>query len=307
MNELLNKLLAADILTEDTKTELEASIRLQLDEAVTLAKADATAEVTAQLNEQWIHERDVLIETLDTKVTEALSDELSELREDVERFRDLEAEYATKLVEAKSNMSNILKNDLTQLIERLDTFLEIRLTAELSELKEDLDVVKKNEFGKKVFESFIAEFKQHYAGDDSIEFKLNETELRLDDALTALEMAEKKTAKLERKIKLEKVLTPLSGRSKEVMEAILKNVDTSHIEEAYDTYIGRVLKETQSSEKENEVLAEGKKMATKKVAGVTRSGNDEERIVIESQQSHQDTHKNLSAEEKSYLQRIAGI
>ena len=307
MNELLNKLLAADILTEDTKLELESSIRLQLDEAVNHAKADATAEVTAQLNEQWIRERDVLIETLDTKITAALNEELNELREDVDRFRDLEAEYATKLVEAKSNMSHILKNDLSQLIERLDTFLEIRLTAELSELKEDLDVVKKNEFGKTVFEAFITEFKQHYAGDNSIEFKLNETEQRLDDALYALENAEKKTAKLNRKIKLEKVLTPLSGRSKEVMEAILKNVDTSHIEEAYDTYIGRVLKETQSSEKENEVLAEGKKMATKKVAGVTRSGNDEERIVNESYQAKRDTHNTLSEAEKTYLQKIAGI
>ena len=309
MDELLKKLLAADILTEDTKVEIETAIKQQLDEAIVVAQADAKAQVTAELNEQWIRERDILIETLDAKVTETLTDELDELREDVERFRDLEAEYANKLVEAKSEMADTLKSDLAQLIEKMDAFLEVRLTAELTELQEDIKEVKKNEFGKNIFEAFIVEFKKHYAGDDSVESKLNETEMRLDDALLALESAEKKAAKLERKIKLEKVLTPLSGRSKEVMEAILRNVDTSMIEEAYDTYIGRVLKETtESSEKENAVLAEDAKTVTKEVTGVAKNGDDMDQIVIESVQRQQETHtSHISEAEKARLRKIAGI
>lgn len=312
MKELLNKLLAADILTEDTKLELEAAVTKQLDEALETARAAATAQVTAEINEQWITEREILIEALDTKVTEVLTAELDELKEDINRFRDLEAEYAVKLVEAKSEMAEVLKSDMAQLIEKMDAFLEVRLTAELEELREDFEVVKRNQWGKNIFEAFVAEFKQHYAGDDSAEARLTETEQRLEDALVALEESERKTARLDRTIKLEKVLTPLSGRSREVMEAILKNIDTPLLEEAYSTYVGRVVKESSvtedvTSEKETKVLAEGKKA---KVSGIIKSGNDEARIVTESAQDQQDTQNHRSAfsdAEKAHLRKVAGI
>ncbi len=312
MDELLNKLLAAEVLTEDTKADITATFNAKLEEAMTAARATATATVTAELNEQFIVERDTLIEALDSKVSEALAYELEELREDIERFRDLEAEYAERLVEAKSEMADVLKSDIAQLIENLDVFLEVRLTSELSELREDFEVVKKNEFGKSVFEAFVTEFKKHYAGDDSIEARLNETEARLDDALEALEETEKKAARLERSMKVEKVLAPLTGRTREVMEAILKNVDTPLLEEAYKTYVGRVLKEASeevdTSGKENTVLAEGTKQ--KVVTGVTKKGNDDARIIQESVQDAQDAHSHyptLSDAEKERLRRIAGV
>jgi hypothetical protein len=309
MDELLKKLLAAEVLTEETKQELEAAFKGQLTEAFEKARAEAQATVTAELNEAWLTERDTLIEALDAKVTEALTEELSELRTDIERFRDLEAEYAVKLVEAKGEMAVTLKKDVGQLIEKLDNFLEIRLSAEIEELREDITEVKKNEFGKKVFESFVAEFKKHYAGDDSVEAKLTETEQRLADALATLEESEKKAAKLERSIKMEKVLAPLSGRTREVMEAILKNVDTPLMEDAYKTYVGRVLKETAekavTSEKEEKVLAEGEK---KEVRGVVKSGDNkaqqEEEVVFEAAEQKQPT---ISDADKQRYRRLAGL
>lgn len=311
MDELLNKLIAAEILTEDTKADLEVAFKEKLSEATETARAAATATVTAELQEQWIAERETLIEALDTKVTEALTTELDELRSDIESFRDLEAEHAEKLVEAKRQMAKVLKQDIAQLVEKMDAFLEIRLTAELQELREDFAVVKKNQFGKTIFEAFVNEFKNFYADDGSTEARLTETELRLEDALTALEQTERKSARLERTMKMEKVLAPLSGRTKEVMEAILKNVDTPLLEDAYKTYVGRVLKETSSeetSEKEGKVLAEGQARNKKPITGVVKSGNDEERIVTESAQDKADAPQPaISAADKERLRRIAGI
>jgi hypothetical protein len=312
MDELLKKLLEADILTEDTRNELEAAFKSKLADAEKAARADAQATISAELNEQWITERETLIEALDAKVTEALTEELAELRTDIERFRDLEAEFAEKLVESKDDMADELKADIGQLIEKLDTFLEIRLTSELDELREDFAEIKKNEFGKKVFESFVSEFKKHYAGDDSVESTLAETEQRLDDTLSALEEAEKKTAKLERKIKLESVLAPLSGKTREVMEAILKNVDTLMLEDAYKTYVGRVLKETsvvetQTSEKENKVLAEGK--SKEAIKGNVRTGDNKDQIIIERKIDEADLKQSTAISESAKLQlrRIAGL
>ncbi len=318
MDELLKKLLSAEVLTEDTKKELETAFKTQLDEAINSAREEAKLSVTAELNEQWIQERETLIEALDAKVTEALAEELNELRGDIETFRDLEAEHAEKLVEAKSEMASAVKKDIAQLIEKLDTFLEIRLTAEVEELREDVEAVKKQQFGKTVFEAFVTEFQKYYAAeDDSSESKLAEAEQRLEDTMSALEEAEKKAAKLERSIKLEKVLAPLSGHTREVMEAVLKNVDTPMLENAYSTYIGRILKETAApvtesktttSEKETKVLAEGEKVAQPK--GVVKTGNDvvktDEDQLIESAEDKLSAPI-LTESEKHRLRVIAGI
>lgn len=311
MDELLKKLFEAELLTEETRVELQTAFQKQLDEAIATARSDATATVTAELNEQWINDREILIEALDSKVTEALSAELAELKEDIERFRDLEAEKANEIAEAKADMAAKLKSDVAQLIEKLNSFLEVRLVAEMDELREDIEDVKKNEFGRKVFESFVTEFKKHYAGDDSVEAKLNETEQRLEDTAAALAEAEKKAAALERTIKLEKVLAPLSGRTKEVMEAILKTVDTNLLEDAYKTYIGRVLKETsvvaeaKTSEKEDAVLAEGVK---DNVRGVTKTGDNKQQMIEESVHEQQVARTPaISDAERAHLRRLAGL
>lgn len=315
MNELLQKLLAAEVLTEETKQELEAAFKGQLDEAILKARTEAQATVTQELNEAWLTERDTLIEALDAKATEFMTEELNELHVDIERFRDLEAEYAEKLVEAKGEMATQVKRDVATLIESLDTFLEVRIASEIEELREDIAEVKKNEFGKKVFESFVAEFKKHYAGDDSAETKLASVEQQLIDQAATLKEAQEKAAKLERSIKLEKVLAPLSGRTKEVMEAILKTVDTALLEDTYKTYIGRVLKETsakdvKASEKEDKVLAEGDDKQAEKIdnapKGIVKTGDDDARkveVITESEE-----HKSgLSQEAKLRLRRQAGL
>lgn len=308
MNELLQKLLEAEVLSEDTKTELEEAFKTQLDEAIAAAKDEAAADVRADLTQQWVSEKDTLIEAIDTKVGEYLENEIDELKEDIERFRDLEAEYAEKLVEAKAAMSDELKSDLSDLVEKIDSFLEIRLTAEIDELKEDINTVRQNEFGRRVFEAFAEEFTSSYSDDESAAATLRETEERLSDTETQLEEAERKLAEMDRKEKLTSVLKPLNGRSKEVMEAILKNVDTNNLEEAYGVFIGRVLRETSdddaaSSEKEGKVLAESEeKTETPVKEGVAISGDDTETLT--------ESEKVVSAEDAdkmAHLRKLAGI
>ena len=314
MDELLQKLLETEVLTEETQKELQEAIETKVTEAVEAAKAEASADVRAELTEQWVNERDALIEAVDAKVGDFLDSELEELKTDIERFRDLEAEAAEKLVEAKGVMAEELKGDLAELVEKLDAFLEIRLRAELEELIEDIEQVKKDEFGRKIFEAVRAEYSQNFADDESLEGTLRETEKRLADSTEALEEAERKVADMERDSKLEDILAPLEGTQKEVMGAILKNVDTENLEEGYKTFIGRVIKETEEedeSEKEDTVLAEGasedeEKDLLENAKVVT--GDDEEQLAEnEEQLSESEEESKLSAEGKAQLQRWAGI
>lgn len=308
MEELLQKLLEAEVLTDETKSELEEAFKSQLDEAIAAAKDEAAADVRAELTEQWVKERDALVEAIDTKVGEFLDGEIEELKEDIERFRDLEAEYAEKLVEAKGQMSDELKNDLKDLVEKIDAFLEIRLAAEVEELREDIETVRKDEFGRKIYEAFAAEYSANYADEDSAETTLREVEKRLSDTEKALEESETKRAELERNEKMKEVLAPLSGRSREVMEAILRNVDTNNLEEGYKTFIGRVLRETSNddaadSEKEEKVLAEGEEKDEALVEGDVKTGDSEE-AVIEEGETKEDPE---AAARRARIQRLAGI
>jgi hypothetical protein len=317
MEELLQKLLDADVLSEDTKKELEKTFQEKIDKAVEDTKEQTAADVRAELTEQWVKERDALIEALDTKVGEFLKDEMEELKEDISRFRDLEAEHAEKLVEEKAQMRDEVKEDLAELVEKIDAFLEIRLSAELEELREDIEEQKKNDFGRRIFEAFVGEYSQNYADDESLEGTLRETEERLSDTENTLQETERELSELKRTVRMEEVLSPLTGRQRDVMEAILRNVSTDQLVEGYKTFIGRVVRETeetveeQASEKEGKVLAEGesKEGSEKKLTeqdGVIVTGDDTQALA-EQKKAAEDNKQHLSEGARARLKKLAGL
>ena len=313
MDELLQKLLESDVLSEETKKEIETTFSTKIEEAVEVAKAEAAADVRTELTEQWVQERDALIEAIDSKVGDFLAEEIGELKDDIDRFRDLETEHAEKLVEAKAQMSEELKGDLAELVEKIDAFLEIRLAAEMEELREDIEAHRRNDFGRRVVEAFSEEWAANFADDESLEGTLRETEERLVDTQRALEDSERKLARMERNKKLDEVLSPLDGRARDVMEAILRNVATDQLDEGYKTFIGRVLRESaeDASEKEDKVLAEnaskeeGKKEELTEDDGKVVSGDNEELLKEEAQATAEAAR--LSEDARLRLQRLAGV
>lgn len=293
MNELLKRLLEAQILSEESKKELEEAVQKQLDEAIAAAKKDAEDTVRAELAEQWIAERDALIEAIDQKVTEFCQNEVVELKDSINAFRDLEAEYAKKDVENKAAMAEQVQKELATLVEKIDAFLEIRIAAEYEELRESLEESRKLEFGRKLYEAFADEYRKHFIDEDSVEAELRETQEQLEALKTKYEAEVNDKSILERKIKMESVLKPLTGTKREVMETLLANVATKQLDEGYKTFIGRILKEEDksnknekggSSEKEGKVLAESANISSKVDEGSVflKTGDSQVTVVTES-------------------------
>lgn len=299
MEEVLQKLLEAEVLSAETKQDLETAFNTKINEAISEAKTVTEAEVKADLAEQWFDERESLVEAIDVAVTKFLRTELAELREDINSFRDLEVEYAEKITEAKGEMRFELESDMVELVEKLDTFITINLEAELDVLKEDIEVQKQNQFGRKIFEAMSSEFAlSHHSVADSA-LTLAETELKLEESELKLELYEDKIEDIIRSEKLLETLSPLSGKKREVMEAILKNVSTDQIQEGYNTFIGRVLKET------NESITESKTFKKRNLSTeVEALGNDETKI-LENKISHSDS--TLSESSLSRIKSVAGI
>jgi len=256
MDEILKKLLESDLLSEETKAEIKGQWEAATQKYLAEERAKIEVEVRSTLTEEFVKAREELAAKVDVKIEEQLKAEFDELKADIEKFRDLEVEYAEKLVDVKEELAQQLGEQLNQLVDKLDAFLEVRLDEEMGELKGDIDEVKKLEFGRRIFEAVESEFKKFRAVDlNEVEQKLGETQDALADAQNKIAAMEKARLSEARNAKLEELLSPLSGTAREQMKIILSNVATEKLDEAFKSYIGKVLKESVVEPKKNETQA----------------------------------------------------
>ena len=292
MDEILKKLLQSELLSEETKAEISEQWTTSVEAFKTTVREEVSGEVRLELAEQWAGERDELITKVDTFVAEALTKEIEELRGDIDRFRDLEAEYAEKLVEEKHKLAGEVASELDGLVDKIDQFFEMRLTAEMEELKEDLAVVKQNEFGRKIFEAFAETYGTSYVDEDAIQSKLTVAEAKLADAEKVLAAREASIATMVREAKMEQVLSSLTGKKREQMAMVLRNIETGRLEESYKFFIGRILKED---------VAAPAAVVTKSVVDTkTTVITGEPAIIVESA-------KGSKSSDMANLKRLAGI
>lgn len=249
MDEILQKLIDNDLLSESTRAQLSEQIKASVEAFKQTTRNEVQAEVRAELAESWVTERDQLVNKLDTFLSEALSNEIDELKADVERFRDHEAQQAAKIVGMRKKMAHQVAEEMDTLVDKLDTFLESRIKAEFEELREDLDIARQNDFGRKIFEAYKSTFNVNFVDSKSIQQKLNVTESRLREARTRLKQVEAEKSLAIRESKMNQVLSPLSGTARDQMSIILKSVPTEQLEESYKHFIPRVLRESTQAEK----------------------------------------------------------
>jgi hypothetical protein len=240
---------------------------------------------------------------LDEFVMETLRKEINELREDREaqdkNMAQLEGfvlEQLTKelnefhedkrsLVEAKVKMikegKEIIEQTKRKFIENaantVNKVLESTIKKELTTLREDIQVAKQNTFGRKIFETFAAEFMSSYLNEGTEVAKLNkamnELKSKLDEATKAV--AEKEVQltesarkariaedKAERKLIMNEMMAPLSKQQKEIMGALLESTKTVDLQVAFNKYLPSVLKEDAKPQKTKKVLSESAKEVT---------------------------------------------
>lgn len=296
MDEILQKLLSSELLSEDAKAEISTQWTTSIEQFKSTVREEVTMEVRAEIADQWTSERDALVENVEAFVSKKLTEEIQEFIGDIERFRDLEAEYAEKIVEEKHSMAKTLGEELDKLVDKMDAFFELRLSEEFEELREDLQIVKQNEFGRKIFEAYASEFGTSYIDEDSVQSQLAAAVAKLEDAQQTIGKLEESSAKIVREAKLEKILAPLSGKKREQMSFVLTNVETGRLEEAYNHFVGRVLKEEQES-------SAAPQEADAKPAQLTEAVS----VVVTGDGSTATTTKSVSADKFSHLRKLAGM
>lgn len=295
MEDILEKLLTSDLLSEETKTEISEAWAEAIEAKKAELKEEVALEVRAELAEQFVVARDALVDKVEAFVSEQLEKSYVELKSDIDRFRDLEAEYAGKLVEEKKRLAEEVESEIETLVDKLDSFLEVRLNEELDEMREDLEIVKQNDFGRRVFEAFVTEYSKSYVDEASIQAQLAIAESKVSDAEQRMQELETEKAQLVRESKMQEVLKPLSGAKREQMSFVLQNVETEKLEEAYSYFIGRILKEEKAPIVD--LVAEE---TAPVVESVLATGDGEVQPIITE-------GAKKSAENLDFLKRIAGI
>ena len=188
-------------------------------------------------------------------VVNALSEEIAEFHKDKKAV----IEARVKLVaEGKQQIETLKKNFIERSSRLVKETVRENLNNELNHLKEDIDQARRNKFGRKLFETFAAEFATSHLNENSdireMQTKIEAVEKQLQEAKQSNEkksaLIESKEAenrrinnRIARERKLTEMLTPLNKEQKTVMQDLLVNVKTSELNETFNKYLSTVLKE----------------------------------------------------------------
>ena len=205
---------------------------------------------------------------LEQFVVHALAREIQEFATDK---KDL-AETKVKLVrEAKSKFNDIKQAFIKRSAQVVEATVTKKLTAEISQLKEDIDSARSNDFGRKIYEAFAQEFAGSYLNEKSETHKLlkiiqkKEQELAeakqtVAEKTSIVESAQREIRVtkdlMERKTVMADLLAPLNGEKRAVMQELLESVQTAKLHSAFDKYLPAVMEGAKTVAPKKAMLSE---------------------------------------------------
>jgi len=231
---------------------------------------------------------------LEEFVVEALSNEIAEFYEDK---KDL-AETKVRLVrEAKTHFAKVKKDFVERSAKAVSETVAKGLTKEITALKEDIDSARRNDFGRKIFEAFAAEYGTSYLNEKSETAKLMKVLDAKDKQLAeakafatkAKEIAESKEAEKQKIIEaaqrndtINELMSPLSKEQKEIMTDLLESVQTAKLRSAFEKYLPAVI-DGKGPAKQKAVLAEAKEITGNRdeVSQTNVSSSADDNVVVD--------------------------
>ena len=187
---------------------------------------------------------------------------LKQLAEEIREFRSDKKSLVEQKVRMVTEGKQKLQETKVQFIKRaariIESNIERALRAEIGQFKEDIRAARENDFGRKMFETFAAEFMTSYLNEGTELRKLQkvlgskEAELsRLTESVrkskTVMEGLDNKLKAtqdlVERQRVMNELLSPLSKDKRGVMKELLESVQTKNLQSQYNKYLPSVLNE----------------------------------------------------------------
>jgi hypothetical protein len=212
------------------------------------------------------------LEKLEGFIVHALAREIQEFAQDKQDV----VETKVRLVrEAREQLEGLKSRFVKESATKMSQAVSKHLKAELSQLQEDIKVARENNFGRRIFEAYAAEFGATHLNENAEVRKLQDIiahkDSQLSEAIKLSEKAKVLVESKEREIRMIKesnerqstmddLLAPLNKEKQEVMRNLLESVQTSRLKNAFEKYLPAVLEDRS---------AKAPKVITESVAEVT--------------------------------------
>ena len=256
---MLSERLATEIeeFADDRKqlAEAKAKYAIAMRENADLLKNFVVGQLSKEVSELHEDQKGMAdkFKMLEEFIVEALSKEIAEFNEDK---KDL-AETKVRLIrEAKAQFTKVRKDFIAKSADKVSTIVENTLNNEIGQLKEDIESARKNDFGRKLFEAFAAEYSNSYLNEKSETAKLMklvdvkdkqiaEAKAEANEAKTIVESKDHEIKRIvettTREKTINELIEPLNKAQKEIMIDLLESVQTTKLKSAFDKYIPAVI------------------------------------------------------------------
>ena len=277
MLDSLKSLFENSALSEEVRSELEEAWNAKVEEN----KLQATAELREEFAKKYAHDKTTMVEAIDAMLSEKLAEEIAEFHEDK---KDL-AETKVRLIrEAKKHLNTVKEKFVKNGAKVVENTVAKTRTKEIGQLKEDIDVARKNDFGRKLFETFAEEYTNSYLNEKSETAKLlkvvdvkdkavAEAKAEVEEVKKIVESKDAEINKIsdaaKRKEVMHELTGPLSKDQREIMVDLLENVQTDGLRKAFDKYIPAVI-DGKTPAKKKATLTESE---AKEITGDKAQGN----------------------------------
>ena len=206
------------------------------------------------------------LQKLEKFIVGALAEEIMEFAKDK---RDV-VETKVRLVrEARGQLEKLKARFVKESASKMSKAVSQHLKAELNQLHEDIRVARENNFGRRIFEAYAAEFGATHLNEKQEVKKLYALLAQKDQKLAeAVELTQKAKVVVESKERelrmiketnaradlMQELLAPLNKEKSEIMRNLLESVQTPRLKSAFEKYLPAVLEDR--SAKAPKVIAE---------------------------------------------------
>jgi hypothetical protein len=228
---------------------------------------------------------------LEQFVVEALAQEIAEFHTDKQEI----AETKVRLVrEGREAFSKVKEQFIKRAAGLVESAVEQTLSKEITQLKEDIEAARRNDFGRKLFEAFANEYQSSYLNEKSETTKLLKVidmkELAVVEAFKEAEAAKLLAESKEQEIKalvesrerqevMSELLAPLARDQKAIMTELLESVQTIKLRSNFEKYLPAVV--AGKSPQTRKALVEAKEVTGNKIPNsISSSENDSNIIAI---------------------------
>jgi hypothetical protein len=213
------------------------------------------------------------VQKLEGFIVHALAREIQEFAADK---RDVVETKVRLVSNARQQLESLKSRFVKESAQKMTQAVSKHLKAELSQLKEDIQVARENNFGRRIFEAYSAEFGATHLNEKAEVRELHNVIAQKDQKIAeAIKFAKKATVLVEskerevrilkesnqRQATLDELLSPLNEEKAEVMRNLLESVQTPRLKNAFEKYLPAVL-ENRSVKANKTVITESLTEAT---------------------------------------------